>query len=743
MTNRISLSVIYTLLLFLMGFQTTVAQAKSPVDYVNNRIGNISILLMPTYPTTHLPNSMLRMIPSRADFVTDRMWGLPLNVPMHRQGDVLMLMPYSGELKNFTPDLSYRYDQEMSTPYQYSVLLDDYGIVANFAPAAQSALYTFSFENNDPRYIMLRTNDRGNIKVSDNGKVISGYEIYRGLKHFFYLEFEQTPIHTGNIEAGKRSCCFAQFDQQTQNVRLRYGISYISEEQAKNNLNREIKNYSIEQIASQARSIWNKTLGKIEIEGGSEDQKTMFYTSLYRAHERMVTVSEDGQYYSGFDKKVHQDNGVPFWTDDWVWDTFLALHPLQTILAPKEQEQKLASYIRMCEQSEEKWMPTFPCVQGDVHCMNGNHAAGIFADALSKGILFDLEKAFDGMKRTAMTETMIPWRRAPKTELDDYYHEWGWFPALHPGEEEPLSIVSGVELRQAVAVTQAASYDDWCIAQMAKALGKTDDYNFFTERSFNYRKLFNKATGFFHPKDKDGQFIEPFDYKTSGGYGSRAYYAENNAWTYIWDVHHNIQDLIDLFGGNEPFIKKLDQLFVEDLGQAKWLYYAIAPDATGNIGQYVAGNEPSFHIPYLYNYAGKPWETQKRIRMILESWFRNDLMGIPGDEDGGSMSAYYVFSAMGFYPVTAGIPEYSIGSPLFTKVTIHLENGKTFTLKANNASWSNKYIQAAKINGQLLNRPQISHQEIINGGTLELEMGNRPNYRWGIEGLSESVFSNL
>ena len=724
--------IIKYLLLLIICIPAATIQAKAPIDYVNNRIGNISILLMPTYPTTHLPNSMLRMIPSHADFVTDRMQGLPLNIPMHRQGDVLMLMPYTGDLNHFNPSLSYRYDQEVSTPYQYSVLFDDYDIVARFAPAAQSAIYTFSFENDAPPYIMLRTGGKGELKISEDGTAISGYEIYQGIKHFFYLELEQPPIHTGNIEAGDRSCCFVQFAQQTSTVRLRYGISYISEEQAKKNLNREIKDYNIERVASQARSIWNKTLGKIKIEGGSEDQKTVFYTSLYRAHERMVNISEDGRYYSGFDRKVHDDEGIPFWTDDWVWDTFLALHPLQTILAPKAQEQKLASYIRMCEQSKEQWMPTFPCVYGDVHCMNGNHAAGIFADALSKGISFDIEKAFEGMKHTVMTETMIPWRRAPKTELDDFYHEHGWFPALYPGEEEPLSIVSTVELRQAVAVTQAASYDDWCIAQMAKALGKTDDYDFFINRSFNYRNLFNKATGFFHPKDKEGRFIEPFDYKTSGGYGSRAYYAENNAWSYIWDVHHNIKDLIDLFGGNEPFIQKLDQLFVEDLGQAKWHYWAIAPDATGNIGQYVAGNEPSFHIPYLYNYAGKPWETQKRIRMILESWFRNDLMGIPGDEDGGAMCAYYVFSAMGFYPVTAGIPEYSIGSPLFTKVTIHLENGKTFTLKADKSSWNNKYIQSAKLNGRVLNAPKISHKDIVNGGVLELEMGDRPNKLWGV-----------
>lgn len=202
-------------------------------------------------------------------------------------------------------------------------------------------------------------------------------------------------------------------------------------------------------------------------------------------------------------------------------------------------------------------------------------------------------------------------------------------------------------------------------------------------------------------------------------------------WTYIWNVHHNVADPINLFGGNKPFIRKLDQLFVEDIGRARWHYYYSHPDATGNTGQYVAGNEPSFHIPYLYNYAGEPWKTQKRIRMIMESWFRNDLMGIPGDEDGGGMTAYYVLSAMGFYPVTVGIPAYNIGSPIFKKVTIHLENGKVFIIKAHNSSWNNKYIQSAKINGKTLSKPWFTHDDIATGGVLELEMGNRPNKKWG------------
>ena len=581
------------------------------------------------------------------------------------------------------------------------------------------------FEDSDRRLILLKANGKGEIDIKDGA--LCGYDNFAGIKHYFYLEFDAQPIQVDSLS---HSLVFAEFPESKDVVNVRYGISYIGVEQAKRNLYNEINDFNLEKLASQARDKWNDVLGKIKIEGGTEDQKTTFYTALYRAHERMINISEDGKYFSAYDGKIHEDNGVDFWVDDWVWDTYLALHPLQVLLNPEAQEQKLASYIRMYEQSG--WIPTFPCVFGDAHCMNGNHAAGVFADALNKGLRFDVEKAFEGMKHTVMTESMIPWYRGPKTALDDFYHENGWFPALHPGEKEEFTEVGPFEQRQAAAVTTAASYDDWCIAQLAKHLGKDEDYRFFQDRSYNYRNVFNKETHFFHPKDKDGKFIEPFDYIFSGGIGARAYFDENNAWTYNWDVRHHIQDLIDLFGGNTPFIERLDQLFVEDMKMSKWQYYALHPDATGNVGQFVMGNEPSFHIPYLYNYAGQPWKTQKRIRMLMESWFRNDLMGVCGDEDGGGMSAFYVFSALGFYPVSPGVPVYTIGSPLFDKSEIQLANGKVFTMIAHGVSWENKYIQSAKLNGAEYNKTWFTHEDVMKGGTLELFMGDRPNKKWGV-----------
>ena len=406
---------------------------KEPVDYVNTHIGNISILLVPTFPTTHMPNSMLRMIPARREFVTDRMRGFPLNIHSHRGSDVLMLMPFGGKT---TPDPSanYRYDHEVSKPYRYSVFLDDHAVSVDFAPASKSAIYSFNFEEDGQRTIILRTVSSGEINAE--GTIISGFENLRGATLYFYLEFDQTPVQTGNRDAGRRVAVYAQFAPDVKTVKARYGISYISVEQAKKNLENEIWDFDIDRIAQNARSEWNRVLGKIKVEGGTENEKITFYTALYRSHERMINISEDGKYYSPFDGQIHDDGGVPFWTDDWAWDTYLALHPLKTILDPKAQEEKLASYIRMCEQSPERWMPTFPRITGDDHAMNGNHAAVIFADALSKNLNFDVERAFEGMKNTVLTETMIPWVRAPKTELDDFTTNTAGFLRFTPAKKK-------------------------------------------------------------------------------------------------------------------------------------------------------------------------------------------------------------------------------------------------------------------------------------------------------------------
>ena len=511
---------------------------------------------------------------------------------------------------------------------------------------------------------------------------------------------------------------------------MKLAISYLSMVQTERHLNREIPDWEFDRLLTKNRSVWNRALGKIKIEGGSENERVAFYTALYRCLERMVNISEEGKYYSRYDDAVHDDQGFDFYVDDWAWDTYRAQHPLQILLNPEAQQNKIRSYLRIFEQSG--WIPLFPTMIGDLACMNGNHPSAIIADAWFKGIRdFDIGKAYEGLKKRQLEATMLPWRNGPLTELDRFHHQNGYFPALKPDQQEWIKEVDAFEKRQAVAVTLGHSYDDWCLAMLARELGRKEDCDFFLKKATNYKNLFDPDIGFFAPRDQEGQWIRPFDPKFGGGFGGRDYFAENNAWTYLFDVQHDVQGLIDLLGGKEKFIAKLDALFSEECGIRKSTYFAQFPDATGLIGQFAMGNEPSLHIPYLYTYAGAPWKTQKRIRQLMDLWFTNSPFGMCGDEDGGGISSFYVFSAMGFYPVTPGSPYYNIGSPLFSKVEINLGKNKYFTIEAKNCNRLNKYIQSAKFNGKPLINPFFTHQEMANGGDLLLEMGPRPNFEWG------------
>jgi predicted alpha-1,2-mannosidase len=722
----------------IMLFSCTGKMAE-PVDLVNPYMGNISHLLVPTYPTVHLPNSMLRFYPNRENFTSNLMQGFPLNVVSHRSGKVFNLNPFEGEIKETDGNRLYTYDNEIITPYWYSVTLDEQDIDVEFTPSERSAIFSFHFNDGGDPGLIVRTTGQGELASENNS--ITGYDTFDGIRAYLYLEFETKPenvrarerdaLSDNSSVSGNRVSLVINFSNQTSSeIKIRYGLSYISADQARKNLQRDIQGWDLNEISDKSRDRWNSVLSQVEIEGGTENQRRVFYTSLYRCFERMVDITEDGKYFSVWSNKVEQSNDTLFFTDDWVWDTHLALHPLQVILNPGDQDEKISSYVRMARQSG--WMPTFPTISGDNHAMNGNHSAAVFLDAWNKGIRnFDLEEAYDHLKNTILNETKLPWIKDSATWLDAFYDRKGFFPALRKGETETCPKVHSFEKRQAVAITLASSYDDWCMAQMAKELGKEDDYTYFIRRSLNYRYLFRE--GFYHPKDSTGNWIEPFDYRYDGGMGARDYYDENNGWTYIWQPYHAFGDLIEMMGGPEEFDSKLDRLFTEGLGKSKWQYYSTLPDATGNVGQFVMGNEPSMHIPYLYNLAGKPWKTQKRVRMLMDTWFRNDLMGVAGDEDGGGLSAFYVFSAMGFYPITPGVPEYQIGSPLFNKVRIRLQNGKSFTIIANDNNLVNKYIQSAKLNGKELTKTSFTHADLLEGGTLSLEMGDKPNRKWGIQ----------
>lgn len=691
---------------------------KEPVDYVNPYIGNISHMLVPTFPTVQLPNSMLRIYPERADYTSEKMNGLPLIVTNHREKSAFKLSVTQEE--TYVPVISYSYDNERITPYSWEVTLDDGDIDVRFAPSHQSAIY--SLKGREPLSLIVTSLD-GDIESSGN-QIRGRQRIDDRTSVYLSLETAQEPKKLRIVETEKGASAILCFAENA--IDVRYGISFISAEQADANLRRELDHYDVGKLAAYGRDVWNKTLSRIRVKGGSENDKTVFYTAYYRTFERPVCLSEDGRYWSAFDGTVHEDDGEPFYNDDWLWDTYRAAHPLRLLTDAPAEEAILSSFIRMARQSGNDWIPTFPEISGDTRRMNSNHTVASFADAAVKGLRLDLPAALETSYKGMTERTLAPWSGVPAGETDRFFWENGYYPALRDGEPETDPCVDSFEKRQSVAVTLGTAYDCWCLSRLAAAAGQDSLAQVFLEKSTLYRNLYNPETGFFHPKDKDGEFIPDIDYNFPGGLGAREYYDENNAWVYRWDVQHDIPGLIALMGGPDHFCAALDSMFATPLGRGKYEFYSKLPDHTGNVGQFSMANEPSLHVPYLYNYAGAPWKTQKRIRQMLRTWFRNDLMGVPGDEDGGGLSAFVVFSAIGFYPVTPGLGEYSIGSPVFEEASMTLSNGKVFTVRAKGASDRNKYIQSASLNGKPLDTPFISHEDLSKGGVLELEMGSRP-----------------
>lgn len=729
---------IISAILFVFNLKELFAQEiKSNLDYVEPSIGGVGIILEPTRPTIHLPNSMIRFYPMRKDQLDDQISNFPLTITSHRLSAVFALMPVSGNLDSSIWTKRFEYGPEKLTPYYYNTSFEKSGTTIEYSPQARSGYFRIEFKDTQNHYFRMGVfSGIGQIEVQGK-RVITGIEEFSGMKAYFYAEIDTdiSKIVYNNVSDKKQ--LLIDVGDKPKKVSFRYGISYISIDQAKQNLVHEIPEWNFEKVKNNAQMVWEKALSQITVEGGTIAEKRVFYTSLYRCYERMVDINEYGKYYSGFDHQIHESNEA-FFVDNWMWDTYIALEPLHMILNPEMEMLKIRSYIKMYEQSES--MPSFATVFGDWPAMTGNFAASWMADAYFKGLRdFDLKTAYAGLRKNSLDATLIPWRNGARTQLDDFYNEHGYLPGLRPGEKETISIVDTVwEKRQAVSVTTANSYSDWCIAQLASELKYKEDEKLFLNRAANYKNVFRVDKGFMWPKDKNGNWIEPFDPRFAG----REYFTENNAYTYNWDVKHDLNGLFDLMGGRGKAEEKLDQLFREDLGLSKWKFWYTQPDASGLVGQFVMGNEPSFHIPYIYNYLGAPWKTQKRIRMLLSTFFTDNLFGIPGDEDGGGMSAFVVFSMMGFFQVTPGIPVYTIGSPVFEHVAINLSNGKKFTVIAKNSSAVNKYIQKAFLNDKPLNKTWFTHEDLLNGGTLTLIMGDEPNNQWGSE-LEDAPPSNI
>ena len=723
--------------------------------WVDPNIGGVAPLLTTVTPQVHRPHSMVRVFPVTEPglndrYFSDRIYGIALNMPRYRSGTAGSVMPTVGEV-SFEPERSsswYDHDLEELHPWSHRVWLEEPAVWAEWTTTERAALYEFDFTDAGRQAnVLFRVGSEGEVAVEGN-RVVSGWEAVDYARQYFYAvadrPFGSSGTYDGTALSGKRSAsgsgigAWFSAPAGVGKVCFRVGISYISAEQARANLEAETGGLAFDAVKERSRAVWEEALGRIRVEGGTERERRIFYTSLYRTFERMVDQSEGGRYYSGFDRRVHED-ARPFYNDDWMWDTYRNLHALGMLLDPGRKADELQSYVRMYEQWG--WVPSFPELtewggdwfegaNPDWHGepMIGNHVASFAAEAIRKGITgFDVEKLYEGLRKNALEGTMIPWRAGAAREPDRFYAEHGYFPALAPGEPEKYPYIDdGWEKRQAVSVTLEHSYDDWCLAQIARYLGRADDYELFMRRSRYYLNLWNPAIGYFAPKNERGEWIEPFDPQLCDGYGARSYFAEVNACVHAFHVQHDIPRLIALMGGDEAFVRRIDEAYNRGPEIDKWKFMGRMPDATGLQGLMPAGNEPAFHVPWLYNYAGAAWKTQHRVRQIADLWFDDRPTGLSGDEDGGALTAWYVFAAMGFYPVNPASGEYALSSPIFERIEIALPGGRSFVVKSPGASKVNKYIRSARLNGEQLVRPFIMHEQIVQGGVLEFELTSRP-----------------
>jgi predicted alpha-1,2-mannosidase len=711
---------------------------KVPVDYVDPNIGGIGHLLTSVSPEVQVPHGVVQVTPIGGPGVTDiyvagKIYGFSV-AP-------LVLMPAIGQRPltpaEFASEIDH--DKEIVTPYYSFYVLDRTAIRVEYTASSHSAYFRIQYPDSVPADLLFFSFSPAQFD-SQEGTVRATFDV-QGVRSYVYAEFSKPlqgptslnfPSSAIDLSAPANEVSGVGFHSANlQVLEVRVGFSYVSVSQAKQNLTREIAGWDFAAAKNDARAAWNSALSRVLVTGGSEEQKTIFYTSLYRAMQYMKDITEDDQYFGPYDHVVHPANGHHFYIEDNLWDTYRTRHPLQIILEPERQNDILRSYVLMYEQSG--WMPHFPFMQGDLPFMIGNHAASMFADSYFKGFRdFDVEKAYEGVRKNSMQATMLPDRRGGLTELEHFYFEHGYFPALAKGAKEIVPQVNPEMRRQAVSVTLENSYDDWAISMLAQALEKNEDANYFGKRALNYRNVFDARIGFMAPRAADGQFIQDFNPKWSGGQAGRDYFTECNGLVYTFHVQHDVAGLIALIGGRQKFVDRLDDLFSDGYdGQLKFVFLAQFPDSTALLGQYPQGNEPAFHIPYLYNYAGAPWKTQKRVRDIMRIWYSAQPLGLPGDDDNGATSAWFTFSAMGFYPVSPGRPVYDIGSPLFERTQIDVGNGKHFTIVARNVSARNKYIQSARLNGAPLNRPWFLHEDLVRGGTLVLQMGPDPNPKWG------------
>jgi predicted alpha-1,2-mannosidase len=545
-------------------------------------------------------------------------------------------------------------------------------------------------------------------------KPFDSFGYVRGDKEHYYFRSKNKYI-SGRGVAGRNEMfgkelktCFNFKTKGDESLLIKVALSGVDMAGALKNLETEIPHWDFEKTKKDTKDRWDEELNEIIIEG-SRKEKEIFYTALYHTLLAPMTYGDVDNRYRGCDQQIHKAYNFTPYTTFSLWDTYRAAHPLYTIIKRERVSDMVKSMVAHFQQSPDGILPIWPFHGNETWCMIGYHSAAVIADAYLKGIRdYDVQKAYQAIKSTA-------------THRDydglGHYMDLGYVPI----DKEP----------EAVSKTLEYAYDDYVIALMAKELGKTEDFKAFSKRALNYRHLYDRKTYFMRAKKSDGTWRIPFD-PFLAKYGGD--YTEGNAWQYTWYVPHDVQGLISLMGGRKNFIKRLDKLFVLETEEEK---YASVDDISGLIGQYAHGNEPSQHIAYLYNYAGVPYRTQERINQIMNGLFDNTPDGICGNEDCGQMSAWYIFSSLGFYPVCPGDGTYEIGKPNLKKATIYLAKGKTFVIEAKNLSKRNIYIQSARLNGKDWNKSYILHKDIMKGGNLVFKMGAKPHKKWGASPTSQ------
>lgn len=607
----------------------------------------------------------------------------------------------------------FSHTNETAEPGYYKVRLDSTDIEVELTVSQRSGMHKYSYPSSENQFVILDLEHRDELleyKIQMlNDSTISGYrhskawatdqrlfytiQFSQPIKDITYLEGD-TPISKNYKFLSKQAVI--EFDNPTNDpVIVKVGISAVDEEGARKNLEAELANKSFNDIKTEAQNTWETQLEKIVVESQNDDFKTNFYTALYHTMLAPNLYQDVDGRYRGMDLEIHQTKDFDYYTVFSLWDTYRAAHPLYTIIEQERTNDFINTFLAKYE--EGGIMPIWDLSANYTGCMIGYHAVPVIADAYLKGLKnYDVEKAFEAMKHSATRDHL-----GLKS-----YQTLGFIPV----EEESESVSKTLEY----------AYDDWTIAQMAKALGKNEEYKLFSERAQYYKNVFDSETQFMRGRFRNTWFA-PFD-----PYEVNFNYTEANAWQYSFYVPQDISGFINLLGGKDKLEAKLDELFsaeAETSGRQQ-------ADITGLIGQYAHGNEPSHHMAYLYNFVNKPHKTQEKVHQILTELYTNEPDGISGNEDCGQMSAWYVFSSMGFYPVTPGSNQYIIGTPLFDKATINLENGKAFTITVANLSETNIYVEHVKLNGKVLDKTYISHEDIISGGILELKMTDNPAV-WG------------